>query len=79
MGNALSQANEALIRDYLEIATVTDDLDHFSQLITDDCVWIMMPTGHAFKGFEYEPWLENPSVDGQKAVVQEEASRKIGP
>lgn len=52
MGNTLSPANEALIQDYLEIATVTDDMDRFSQLIADDCVWVMMPTGHAFKGFE---------------------------
>jgi ketosteroid isomerase-like protein len=50
--NTLSQANERLIREYLEIATVTDDMDRFSQLIADDCVWVMMPTGHAFKGFE---------------------------
>jgi ketosteroid isomerase-like protein len=51
-GNILSQANKALIQQYLEIATVTDDMDHFSQLIAADCVWVMMPTGHAFKGFE---------------------------
>jgi hypothetical protein len=50
-GNTLSQANEALIREYREIATVTDDMDRFSQLIAGDCVWVMMPTGHAFKGF----------------------------
>jgi hypothetical protein len=52
MGTALSPANEALIREYLEIATVTDDMDRFSRLIADDCVWVMMPTGHAFRGRE---------------------------
>jgi hypothetical protein len=50
--NTFSQANQALIKEYLSIATVTDDMDRFSQLIADDCVWVMMPTGHAFKGFE---------------------------
>jgi ketosteroid isomerase-like protein len=44
--------NEMLIQEYLEIAMVTDDMDHFSRLIAEDCVWVMMPTGHAFKGFE---------------------------
>lgn len=52
MGSILSQANEALIQQYLEIATTTDDMDRFSHLIADDCVWVMMPTGHAFRGFE---------------------------
>jgi hypothetical protein len=50
--NTLNPVNERLIQEYLEIATVTDDMDHLSHLIADDCVWIMMPTGHAFKGFE---------------------------
>ncbi len=42
-GNMLSKANETLIQEYLEIATVTDDMDRFSKLLTDDCVWVMMP------------------------------------
>ena len=50
-GNTVNKANEALIQQYLEIATITDDMEHFSQLIADDCVWVMMPTGHAFKGY----------------------------
>jgi hypothetical protein len=50
MENTLSQANQALIAKYLEIATVTDDMDQFATLITPDCVWVMMPTGHAFNG-----------------------------
>lgn len=49
--NALSPANVALIHTYLDIATNTDDMEHFSQLIAQDCVWVMMPTGHAFKGY----------------------------
>jgi hypothetical protein len=51
MQNPIGQANAALIQEYLEIATVTDDMEHFSRLIADDCVWVMMPTGHAFKGY----------------------------
>lgn len=49
--HTLSSANEALIHTYLDIATNTDDMDHFSQLIAQDCVWVMMPTGHAFAGY----------------------------
>jgi hypothetical protein len=49
--NAISQENEALIQTYLEIATNTDDMEQFSGLIAGDCVWVMMPTGHAFKGY----------------------------
>jgi ketosteroid isomerase-like protein len=52
MPGTLSQANAALIQEYLRIATVTDDMERFGQLIADDCVWVMMPTGHAFRGFE---------------------------
>ena len=50
-GNTVDKANEALIQQYLEIATITDDMEHLSQLIADDCVWGMMPTGHPFKGY----------------------------
>lgn len=49
--NALSPANEALIQMYLDIATNTDDMEQFSHLIAEDCVWVMMPTGHAFTGY----------------------------
>jgi hypothetical protein len=49
--NTLSSANEALIQAYLDIATHTDDMEQFSQLIAQDCVWVMMPTGHAFTGY----------------------------
>ncbi len=52
MQSTPSQANEALIQEYIKIATVTDDMDRFAQLITEDCVWVMMPTGHAFTGFK---------------------------
>jgi ketosteroid isomerase-like protein len=69
-GNILSKANEALIQEYLEIATVTDDMDRFSQLIADDCVWVMMPTGHAFKGFGQVTSLAKTAV-GTRAHDEE--------
>lgn len=49
--NTLSPANEALIHTYLDIATNTDDMEQFSHLIAENCVWVMMPTGHAFTGY----------------------------
>jgi hypothetical protein len=49
--HTLSPANEALIHTYLDIATKTDDMEQFSHLISEDCVWVMMPTGHAFTGY----------------------------
>lgn len=49
--HTLSPANEALIQTYLDIATHTDDMEQFSHLIAEDCVWVMMPTGHAFTGY----------------------------
>ncbi len=49
--HTLSPANEALVHTYLDIATRTDDMEQCSQLIAEDCVWVMMPTGHAFQGY----------------------------
>lgn len=73
--NVLSQANESLIQQYLEIATVTDDMDHFSQLIADNCVWVMMPTSHTFKGFEQVSSLAKTA--GGTRVHDEEHKVKI--
>jgi ketosteroid isomerase-like protein len=72
MGTPLSPANEGLIQAYLEIATVTDDMDRFAHLIADDCVWVMMPTGHAFTGFEQVSALAK-AAGGTR--VHDEASR----
>jgi ketosteroid isomerase-like protein len=52
MSDSLSPANAALIQEYLRIATETDDLDRFGQLLAEDCVWVLMPTSHAFRGVE---------------------------
>ena len=49
--DAISPANDALIHTYLDIATHTDDMEQFSHLIAEDCVWVMMPTRHAFQGY----------------------------
>jgi hypothetical protein len=46
----VSQTNEQLIKDYLEIATVTDDINLWTKLITDDCVFVLMLGGYRFKG-----------------------------
>jgi len=42
-------ANEKLIHAYLEIVT-TDDYENFGTLLTDDCTFSLMPSGHTFRG-----------------------------
>ncbi len=51
-GNMISKANETLIQEYLEIAAVSDDIDLWTKLITDDCVFVLMPGGYTFRGSE---------------------------
>jgi ketosteroid isomerase-like protein len=47
----LSPSNEKLIRDYLDIAVnATEDLERFSALLADDCVWRIVPPGFSFNG-----------------------------
>jgi ketosteroid isomerase-like protein len=47
----LSQSNEKLIRDYLDIAVnAPEDLERFSTLLADDCVWHIVPPGYSFNG-----------------------------
>jgi ketosteroid isomerase-like protein len=49
----LSEVNEALIREYLDIAVNdSEDLERFAGLLTDDCVWYITPPGHSFVGGE---------------------------
>jgi ketosteroid isomerase-like protein len=49
----LSQANEALIQEYLAIvANDSENLDRTMGLMTDDCVWVMEPTGDTYSGRE---------------------------
>jgi ketosteroid isomerase-like protein len=50
-GNTLSQANEQLIQEYLDIvAHNSDNLDRTMSLMTDDCLWVMEPTGDTYCG-----------------------------
>ncbi len=47
----LTDANEALIKAYLEIAVnAPEDLDRFAKLLSEDCVWTIVPPGIAFEG-----------------------------
>ena len=40
-----------LINEYFEIVK-TDAYDRFGDIITDDCIFALMPTGHTFRGRE---------------------------
>ena len=47
----VSETNERLIRDYLDIAVnASEDMGRFTQLLSDDCVWRIMPPGVSFNG-----------------------------
>ncbi len=52
-GKALSKANEALIREYLDIAAnAPEDLERTMKILTDDCTWRITPPGLEFTGKE---------------------------
>ncbi len=52
-GNTLSPANEQLIQEYLDIvAHDSENLDRTMGLMTDDCVWVIEPTGDTYRGRE---------------------------
>jgi ketosteroid isomerase-like protein len=52
-GNTLSQANEALIQEYLDIvAHDSENLERTMGLMADDCVWVIEPTGDTYRGKE---------------------------
>ena len=45
--------NEKLIKEYLDIAVnASEDLDRFSELLSEDCVWYITPPGITFSGKE---------------------------
>jgi ketosteroid isomerase-like protein len=49
----IDKANENLIQQYLDIAVnAPEDLDRFSELLSEDCVWYITPPGMAFTGKE---------------------------
>lgn len=49
----LSEVNDKLIKEYLDIIINTpDNYVSFSKLLSDDCVWKIMPPGIIFNGVE---------------------------
>ena len=45
--------NEKLIKEYLDIAVnASEDIDRFSELLSDDCIWFITPPGVTFSGKE---------------------------
>jgi len=49
--NTLDNANENLIHEYLDLAVnASEDLERFTELLSDDCVWYITPPGMAFHG-----------------------------
>jgi ketosteroid isomerase-like protein len=47
----LSDANERLIKEYLDIAVnASEDFERFLKILTDDCVYRITPPGRVFKG-----------------------------
>jgi len=47
----VSEANERLIRDYLDIAVnAPEDIGRFTPLLRDDCIWHIVPPGVSFSG-----------------------------
>ncbi len=49
----INDKNEALIREYLDIAVnASENLDRFSELLSEDCVWSITPPGLTFQGKE---------------------------
>ncbi len=49
----LSKENELLVQAYLDLAAHdSENLNRMLSLLTDDCVWVMEPTGDTFQGKE---------------------------
>jgi hypothetical protein len=47
----VSGSNARLIQDYLDIAVnAPENLERFSTLLSDDCVWQIVPPGITFNG-----------------------------
>ncbi len=48
---SLSMENESLIQEYLDLAAHdSENLERTMNILTDDCVWVMEPTGDVFQG-----------------------------
>ncbi len=49
----LSKANEALIREYLDITeNDSENLDRTMKIMADDAIWVIEPTGDTYSGYE---------------------------
>jgi hypothetical protein len=49
----ISEENEALIREYLDIVEGdSENLERTMDLMSDECVWVMEPTGDTYEGRE---------------------------
>ena len=47
----LSAVNEKLINEYLDIAeNDSENMEKFKNLLSDDCVWALMPPGIVIEG-----------------------------
>jgi ketosteroid isomerase-like protein len=62
----LSQVNESLIQEYLDlVANDSENLERTMRLIADDCVWIMQPTGDVYNGKEEIKALLDIAMSGR--------------
>jgi ketosteroid isomerase-like protein len=69
--NMLSKANEALIQEYLDIvANDSENLDRTMGLMTDDCVWVMEPTGDTYIGREEIKAFVGTAMSGRTHQAQ---------
>jgi len=49
----VSEKNRALINEYLDIAeNASENLDRFVVLLSDDCIWSLMPPGISLNGID---------------------------
>jgi uncharacterized protein YggL (DUF469 family) len=49
----LSEANRALVREWLDIvANDSENLERTMRCMTDDCIWVMEPGGSEYRGSE---------------------------
>ena len=50
---SISENNQRLINEYLDIAeNASEDLSRFVALLSEDCIWSLMPPGIALNGIE---------------------------
>ncbi len=71
--NVISQANEALIQEYLDIvANDSANLDRTMGLMADDCVWVMEPTGDMYRTHtgQYSIQITNWFTNGEYLCIE---------